>query len=116
MDEIDLDLVSQVLAEVGLSPIVGRSEKGLLAPIGELGGNLSGGQIQRIGIARSLYVKPKVLLLDESTTGLDPEIQESILDILSVLAKEIRLISISHDNRITLRADKVMMIHEGKVL
>ena len=116
IEEIDLNLVSHVLAEVGLKTIVGRSETGLLAPIGELGGNLSGGQIQRIGIARSLYVQPKVLLLDESTTGLDPEIQESILDILSVLAKEIRLISISHDNRITLRADKVMMIHEGKVL
>lgn len=114
LEEIDLELVQTLLSAVGLEQISQRLGLGLLGPIGELGSSISGGQLQRLGIARCLYTNPSIILLDESTSGLDQETQSLILDLIEELAKKITVVSISHDARITQRARQVVRILDGR--
>ena len=62
-----------------------------------IGSNISGGQKQRISIARALYFDPKLLILDESTSGLDKNLETKIIDNIKKNFKDITLIIISHN-------------------
>ena len=65
--------------------------------VGELGSKLSGGQIQRIALARSLYINPELLILDEATSSLDKEIEKQILLTIQKLKGKFTIIMISHN-------------------
>ncbi len=60
-------------------------------------GKLSGGQLQRVFVARAIVREPKLLLLDEPTTGIDPNIQESFYKLLSKLKKKMAIVLVTHD-------------------
>ena len=81
-------------------------------------GQLSGGQKQRVALARTMVMKPKILLLDEPLSALDGVIKESIKDRIKTIAKEFHLttIIVTHDpdEALTL-SDRVMIINEGKI-
>lgn len=108
--------VERLLRLVGLGQVLDRSELGVFTRLGELGHGLSGGQMQRLGIARCLYTNPEIILLDESTTGLDESTKSGILDLLSELSKSLLIISISHDKEITARAGHVFQISAGRIV
>lgn len=114
-EDIDSDRVEQLLQTVGLSGLLAQSPHGIWTPLGEMAQTISGGQFQRIGIARCLYTSPRLLLLDESTTGLDSESREGVLDIVSHLAKEILVVSISHDREVSGRASVRYSINSGSL-
>ncbi|MBU3013915.1 amino acid ABC transporter ATP-binding protein [Poseidonibacter lekithochrous] len=80
-------------------------------------GSLSGGQKQRVAIARSLAMSPKVLLCDEITSALDPELVGEVLKVLEELAKEgITLILVTHEMNFARDiGDRVIFMHNGKV-
>ena len=81
-------------------------------------GQLSGGQKQRVALARTMVMKPKILLLDEPLSALDGVIKESIKDRIKTIAKEFRLttIIVTHDPEEALTlSDRVMIINEGKI-
>lgn len=81
-------------------------------------GQLSGGQKQRVALARTLVMKPKILLLDEPLSALDGVIKESIKDRIKTIAKEFHLttIIVTHDPEEALTlSDRVMIINEGKI-
>lgn len=80
--------------------------------------NLSGGQKQRVALARTLVMKPKILLLDEPLSALDGVIKESIKDRIKKIAKEFNLtiIIVTHDPEEALTlSDKVLILNEGLV-
>ena len=80
---------------------------------------LSGGMRQRIMIAMAMINNPKVLILDEPTTALDPNVQEQIIDIIKKLNKEEKtsMIFISHDlNLVKNLADKIVVMNDGKIV
>ena len=81
--------------------------------IGERGSKLSGGQRQRIAIARALLRKPKLLILDEATTALDPKTEAEICETLHRLCGKTTIIAISHQPAIAEVADVVFKIHNG---
>lgn len=80
---------------------------------------LSGGQLQRVCLARALSTKPQIMIFDESLSGLDPLVQDKILDLLYKIQKEYDLtyIFISHDFRLCyFLADRIILIDKGKII
>lgn len=91
---------------------------GLREHIGKKIDQLSGGQKQRVALARTMVMKPKVLLLDEPLSALDGVIKESIKDRIKTIAKEFNLttIIVTHDPEEALTlSDKVLIINEGNI-
>ena len=80
--------------------------------ISELGKNISGGQIQRIGIARALYNEPEILILDESTNNLDKATEINFINSIKTLSKNKTLLIISHDDVPLKICDKIFNIDE----
>ncbi|MEH2264978.1 peptidase domain-containing ABC transporter [Nostoc sp.] len=83
--------------------------------LGEFGANISGGQRQRLAIARAIVNKPPVLILDESTAGLDPVSEAEVLDKLLFYRKGKTTILISHRPRVINRADWIVLLDQGKL-
>jgi len=78
--------------------------------------NCPGGQRQRISIARALVHKPKLLILDEATSGLDPESEAAVCDTLQQLRGKHTILAISHQSALVEIADKAYRIRDGKIL
>ena len=83
--------------------------------LGEFATNLSGGQRQRLAIARALVADPPVLILDESTAGLDPRSESQVLDRLIRHRRGQTTIFISHRPSVIERADWVVMLEAGQL-
>lgn len=84
--------------------------------VGERGGTLSGGQRQRIAIARALLRDSPVVVLDEATTGLDPESAAQVLDAIDLLVANRTTIAVTHDVEVVRRASRVIWLQDGQVL
>ena len=76
--------------------------------IGENGSKLSGGQLQKLNIARALYIKPKILILDEVTNNLDIKSQDKLLKLLSLIKNECLVIIATHSNNILAKCDIII--------
>jgi ATP-binding cassette subfamily C protein len=83
--------------------------------LGEFGANLSGGQRQRLAIARAIFTDPPVLILDESTAGLDPVSEAQVLDRLLSYRRGKTTILISHHPNVINRADWVVVLDDGQL-
>ena len=108
--------LSEAIKSAQLSELISSLENGLETEVGERGIRLSGGQIQRIGIARALYHNPKILIFDESTSFLDEENEKNILTDIVKLKKEKTLILISHKLSTLKICDKIFEFKNNKVL
>ena len=84
--------------------------------IGERGVKLSGGQRQRIGIARAMYNKPKILVLDEATSALDSETENTVMQAVNNLDKDITIILIAHRLNTVKNCDIIFQIEKGKLI
>lgn len=108
--------VEEALISAGALDFVSKLPSGIHTVIGERGSKLSGGQRQRIAIARALLHKPKLLILDEATTALDPKTEAEICDTLRRLCGRTTIIAISHQPAIAEVADVVFKISNGCLL
>ena len=81
-------------------------------------GQLSGGQQQRVAIARSLCMKPKIMLFDEPTSALDPEMVKEVLEVMVDLAKEgMTMLVVTHEMGFAKEvADRVIFMDYGKII
>ena len=112
--EVDENRLSKVLRAVGLekiSNLVIDHSPEEDSPI-----RLSGGQIQRIGIARALYQEPKLLILDEATSSLDSETETLVTDLIQNLKGEVTVMVIAHRLSTIQSADLVAYIEQGRIL
>ena len=92
-DEIRL---SKILQDVQLDTFIQKLPNGLDTNVNEIGSDISGGEKQKIGIARALYRNPEIIILDESTSSLDQESEIKIISILNSKFKNKTKIIISH--------------------
>jgi len=98
-----------------LMPLISRFKLGINHNLNEKGTNLSGGEIQRIGIARALLNDPKILLFDEATSALDTFTENEILKEINNL-KNITIFSISHRMNTLKYCDKIYHLDDGKII
>lgn len=115
-DELaDIDLIWNALEIAQLSDFVKSLPDGLDTKVGERGSMISGGQRQRLGIARALYTKPKLLILDEATSALDGQSEYDITSAIRQLRGTVTVVMIAHRLSSVRYADKVVYIESGEI-
>lgn len=114
-DDIDRDKVRSCLARAQLLDVVDARTGGLDALIGDRGMAFSGGQRQRLGIARALYVDPLVLVLDEATSALDTQTEASVSDAIGELRGQVTVISVAHRLSTVRGSDQVCFMAGGTI-
>ena len=116
MIDEDFDNIKKVCKLVGLDKKIKSLEKGYDTVIGEDASILSGGEKQRLAIARALLSKTKILLLDEITSSLDSTSSEQIAQLLVKLKNKMTIIMITHDNKMALNADLIYTLKNKKLV
>ena len=84
--------------------------------VGENASRFSGGQKQRLGIARALYRDSQILIFDEPTSNLDQENEEVFIDLIKSLSRDVTIIIISHSMSLKKAFDKTYFLNNGKLL
>ena len=100
----------------GAHDYICRKELGYETYLGERGSGLSGGEKQRLSIARTLLYDPKVLVLDEATSNIDAESEKSIQEALEVLVKGRTTIAIAHRLSTLRNADRILVFDRGRLV
>lgn len=107
--------VWEVLEKAQLKDFIRNSSNGLDTIVGEYGAKFSGGQLQRIGIARALYRDPDILILDEATSALDSETEKEIISTFSKLKLEKTLLIVTHRFDTLKICDKIIHLKNGSI-
>lgn len=115
LDEIDPVRLEEVIRAAFLEDFIASLPDGVATSVGKQASSLSGGQIQRIGLARALYTRPKLLIMDEATSALDASSEAFISDSLRELHGHVTLIVIAHRLSTVQHADNVFLMEDGKV-
>jgi len=109
-ENVNKDLVHKALEDAQIKDFIFTLKDGIETEVGERGLRLSGGQIQRIGIARELYRKPSLLILDEATSGLDQETENEFLECLEKIRNKMTIIIVSHRKNTLKNCDEIIEI------
>ncbi len=109
------DEVIAAASGAAILPFIERLPEGFATQVGERGLKLSGGEKQRVAIARTLVKNPPVLLLDEATSALDTRTEQEILATLRRIAQDRTTISIAHRLSTIADSDLIYVMHEGRL-
>jgi ATP-binding cassette subfamily B protein len=114
--EASADAIARAARLAGADEFIEHLPEGYDTPIGERGFSLSGGQRQRIAIARAILADPRVLILDDATSSVDPTKEHEIRDALTEVMQGRTTIVIAHRPATIALADRVVLIDEGRVV
>lgn len=113
---ISEEQVWQALAQAQLADFVISLPDKLYTPMGEWGARLSGGQGQRVALARAFLKNAPLILMDEPTAALDPELEETLTRATRTLVKQRTLITIAHRVSTIRHADEIIVLERGEVI
>jgi ATP-binding cassette subfamily B protein len=113
--QVDEELV-EAAAAAGADEFIERLPMGYDTVLEENASNLSGGQKQRLSIARTLVARPRILILDEAASALDPESEAIFISNLSRIAVGRTVVMISHRLSTLVNADKIMVMQQGSLM
>ncbi|ELR05408.1 hypothetical protein VC83_03566 [Pseudogymnoascus destructans] len=108
--------IERAVSKAGLDDFVARLPEGLETQIGEGGRAMSGGETVRVAIARALVRRPKVLVMDEPTAGLDGEGVERVGRVAEGVGDEVAVVVVTHDVRMMRRAGWVVVVEGGRAV
>lgn len=114
--DIDENKIYSSLEAVNLLNLINNLENGVNSLISELGSNFSGGQLQRLSIARAIYSNSDLIIFDEPTSSLDEKNKEKILDLIKSLKKNRIIIIITHTKSDIKICDRVFKINKKNIL
>ncbi len=114
-EDVDVTKLKKAIRLAQLSSFVERAPNGIDTIVGERGTKISGGQIQRIGIARAIYHESEILIFDESTNALDLKSENKIIEEIKALKVSKTIVVISHKLSNLNICDKVYELKEGKL-
>jgi ABC-type multidrug transport system fused ATPase/permease subunit len=115
-EEATVVLVMSALKIAHLDEFVSNLPEGLDTQVGDRGAKISGGQRQRLGIARAMFTRPHLLVLDEATSSLDGETEANISDAVQALRGSTTVVMIAHRLSTVRNVDILVYLSEGKVL
>ena len=114
-ENIDYDQLKKIINLANLNDFIKSLEHGIDTNIGEKGSKISGGQIQRIAIARELYRNPSILILDEATTGWIMKMKK-IFESMNELKNKMTIIIVSHDKNTLSICDKLLDLNKKSLM
>ncbi len=109
-------LLQQAITTAHITDFLKRLPEGLETYIGEKGVKLSGGEKQRVGIARAIFKQPDILFLDEATSHLDLESEEKIRDSLHQFFQKVTAVVIAHRLSTIKEMDRILVVEGGKII
>jgi ATP-binding cassette subfamily C protein len=112
--EVDKAQLSKAIDQAHLKEVIQQLEAGHLTDLGNRKDQLSGGQLQRIGLARALYSQPGLLVLDEATSALDAKSENEITRVLEEMKGKVTVLLIAHRLNSLRNADVVYYIENGR--
>ncbi|EDM64734.1 ABC transporter, ATP-binding/permease protein CydD [Moritella sp. PE36] len=115
-EDYDDAKIQQVLTSVGLADFVAQLKDGLNTHVGEGGVGISGGQSQRLALARAFYHQPDVLILDEPSSHLDKDTEQIVSDSIAEYAKQHLVIVIAHRLHTVVDAKKIIVLEQGQII
>jgi len=110
---VDLERVETAARSACLDSFIERSDKGYATEVGERGVRMSGGQRQRLGIARALYRSGSVLVLDEATSALDNATEAKVMESVNALERDLTIFMIAHRISTLLNCDFILRVSQG---
>ncbi len=114
--DINYDLIKRIVKDLDLNNFINDLPEGLKTSVGDKGVKISGGQKQRIGIARALYSNPRVIILDEATNAMDPNLEEKIINYFDQLKENKIIILVTHNNNILNKCNEIINISNGEMM
>ncbi|WP_347564244.1 thiol reductant ABC exporter subunit CydD [Bacillus sp. Cs-700] len=108
--------IEDAAVKAGISAFVATLEQGYETIIGESGRGLSGGEKQRLALARAFLKKPNVILFDEPTTGLDLYTEKVLQSAINSLSQNATMITVAHRLHTIRKADHIIVLDQGKVM
>ena len=114
-ENINENQIIKAYKDAQLDSFISNLTDGVETVVGERGSRISGGQRQRIGIARALYNNPKILVMDESTSALDPKTEKDILETINKLKGKLTILMITHRESSLKYCDRIIKITDGKI-
>jgi len=115
-EDYDEAKIQQVLISVGLADFVSQLKDGLNTHVGEGGVGISGGQSQRLALARAFYHQPDVLILDEPSSHLDKDTEQIVSDSIAEYAKQHLVIVIAHRLHTVVDAKQIIVLEQGQII
>jgi ATP-binding cassette subfamily C protein len=115
-EERDEGAIWSALERAQLAPHVSGMENTIHSSLGSHSDGLSGGQIQRLGLARALYTNPSLIILDEATSALDAATEASIAGAIQALGRDTTVIVIAHRLSTIQHADQVHVMENGEII
>jgi ABC-type multidrug transport system fused ATPase/permease subunit len=114
-DGRDINKLNRAVERAQLTDVVAALPDGLDTVLGDKGRRLSGGQLQRVGIARALYFEPTMLVFDEATSALDNETEHRITRTLSDLHGKTTLVVVAHRLSTVRNCDQLVFVEDGRI-
>jgi len=115
-NDVEDTKVIEALEIAHLVDFLTKQPDGIYSEVGERGTKISGGQRQRLGIARAVFTNPKLLVLDEATSALDGETENNITDSIQRLKGKVTVVMIAHRLSTVRNADKVIYLDDGEIV
>ena len=115
-DRIDDKRIWEVLEEAQLKEFVEELPEGLDTTIGDRGVRISGGQRQRLGIARALYHNPEILVFDEATSALDTDTEKAVMDAINSFHGRKTMVIIAHRLNTIAKCDVIYKVEDEKIM
>jgi ABC-type bacteriocin/lantibiotic exporter with double-glycine peptidase domain len=116
IEEVNIDAIWTAIESAQLTAFVNNLPEGIYTQVGERGTRMSGGQRQRLGIARAMYTKPLLLVLDEATSSLDGATESDFTEAIRNLKGSVTVVMIAHRLSTVRESDLVVYLEEGKIL
>lgn len=110
------DEIAEAIRLAQIEDTIARLPLGLNTPTGEAGAQLSGGEAQRVSIARALLLDAPIILLDEMSSAIDPVGQKQLQDAIYELAKDKTVIMIAHQLSTIAAADQILFLEKGRIV